>query len=162
MPIVSCEQCTHKFYAKPSHLTRGWGKYCSKTCQYTALKTGVITKCDFCGKEVYKSKKDQSRSASGKFFCGKSCQTNWRNTVMYTGDQHANWTNGESSYRQRLLRARRPQICTKCLSIDSRILAVHHIDKNRQNNKMSNLTWLCHNCHYLVHHYKSEAVGFIK
>lgn len=53
------------------------------------------------------------------------------------------------------------QACAKCKSTDKRILAVHHKDRNRQNNTVSNLVWLCHNCHFLVHHYKSEAGKFL-
>lgn len=49
-----------------------------------------------------------------------------------------------------------PKICTLCKTEDSRILAVHHIDKNRRNNDLKNLIWLCHNCHFLVHHYDVE------
>jgi predicted HNH restriction endonuclease len=39
---------------------------------------------------------------------------------------------------------------------------VHHIDKDRTNNTLKNLAWLCHNCHYLVHHDKLEMQRFLK
>jgi hypothetical protein len=26
------------------------------------------------------------------------------------------------------------------------------VDGNRKNSEVRNLEWLCHNCHYLVHH----------
>lgn len=60
-----------------------------------------------------------------------------------------------------MLDSKTPLACKKCGSTDSRTLAVHHKDKNRKNNSISNLMWLCHNCHYLVHHYKDEATGFL-
>lgn len=53
-----------------------------------------------------------------------------------------------------------PKICRLCKTKDIRVLAVHHIDKNRKNNKISNLAWLCHNCHLLVHHYDAERNKF--
>jgi 5-methylcytosine-specific restriction endonuclease McrA len=59
------------------------------------------------------------------------------------------------------MRSDLPQYCGRCKLVDKRVLAVHHKDKNRENNALSNLMWLCHNCHYLVHHDKSEAVGFV-
>ena len=31
----------------------------------------------------------------------------------------------------------------------------------RKNNSVSNLIWLCHNCHHLVHHYKNETKNFM-
>lgn len=161
MPKLDCAVCSNEFYAKPSHIKQGWGKYCSKKCQYESAKTGNVVKCFTCGNSVYRSVKEQLRSQSGNYFCSKSCQTSWRNSQLYIGSNHSNWTTGESSYRQRLLRSQTPKFCQKCQTNDSRVLAVHHKDKNRSNNELGNLAWLCHNCHYLVHHYSDEAVGFL-
>lgn len=157
---TKCLICGNKFYAKPSHKAKGWGKYCSKICQYQGQKTGRIVPCSICATEVYKTKNNQSRSLSGRYFCGKSCQTVWRNT-QYAGDKHKNWTTGKASYRVTLLRSGRNKVCGRCKLSDMRVLAVHHKDKNRDNNNLSNLMWLCHNCHYLVHHDKTESVGFV-
>jgi len=41
--------------------------------------------------------------------------------------------------------------CEKCGANDKRILCVHHIDRDRDNNKLENLQTLCFNCHRLVH-----------
>ncbi len=161
MPQVNCLCCSKEFYAKPSWLKNGYGKYCSILCRSEANKNGKIVNCHRCTKEVYRSKKDQSRSKSGKYFCNKSCQTLWRNSEAYTADNHPNWTGGLYSYRDRLKRSEVTQECRKCKTTDERILAVHHKDKNRENNDLSNLIWLCHNCHYLVHHFKDESQGFV-
>lgn len=157
---TECAICCNKFYAKPSHKAKGWGKYCSKACQYKGQKTGGMVSCNICGIKVYKTRNDQSRSQSGKYFCNKSCQTIWRNS-QYSGVNHSNWTSGKASYRVALLRSGRTQVCSKCGTSDKRVLAVHHKDRNRDNNNLSNLMWLCHNCHYLVHHDKTEAAGFV-
>jgi hypothetical protein len=161
MPDVDCAVCQQSFYAKPNWLKNGHGKYCSRVCAHKAQKTGRMFACHTCKKNTYKSLKDQRRSKSGKFFCNKKCQTIWRNSSVFSGENHANWKGGESSYRQRLLKTELAQICARCSSDDKRILVVHHKDKNRQNNKFSNLIWLCHNCHYLVHHYKDESKTFL-
>jgi predicted HNH restriction endonuclease len=50
-----------------------------------------------------------------------------------------------------LERALFPKNCLLCKEKDKRVFAVHHVDGNHKNNKVSNLTWLCHNCHHLVH-----------
>lgn len=68
MPITSCKLCGKKFYAKPSHLKRGWGKYCSQKCQYKGYRTGSFVKCDTCGKEIYRTKKELRCSKSKIFF----------------------------------------------------------------------------------------------
>ena len=161
MPHVACQTCSRSFYVKPNRIIRGWGKFCSRACQHRGQRTGIYALCYICGKKAYKTTTDQQRSKSKLFFCGKSCQTKWRNSELYIGKNHKNWVSGKSSYRQRLLRSDTEQLCAKCLTTDTRILAGHHKDKNRFNNDRQNLLWLCHNCHYLVHHYKSEAKGFL-
>jgi hypothetical protein len=54
------------------------------------------------------------------------------------------------------LRLKTPRVCKLCGIKDLRILAAHHIDRNTENNKVDNLIWLCHNCHYLIHHDVNE------
>lgn len=158
---TSCLQCDKYFYVKPNRLLRGWGKYCSRSCQNLSQKTGDYVQCHNCKKPIYKNRMEIKRSKSGCFFCNKSCQTIWRNREVYVGDRHSNWTTGKASYRKNMLRSEKPHICSKCRTEDTRVLAVHHLDKNRDNNKLDNLIWLCHNCHYLVHHFANEALGFI-
>lgn len=160
MPMFSCQVCGKSAYVKPSHAKKGWGKYCSNKCNAEAQKTGEYIACHVCKKQVYKSLKDQSRSKSGKYFCGKSCQALWRNST-YVGKNHSNWKGGTSSYRDILRRAQVPAVCKRCNNTDTRVLSAHHKDRNRQNNSISNLIWLCYNCHYLVHHHKGESKKFL-
>ncbi len=158
--IKACKNCNKEFKTKPYFVKHGGGKYCSAKCQYAGIKTGSIKPCAVCGKKSYKKLTQLKRSKSGKFFCGKSCQTKWRNSE-FVGEKHANWKTGLHTYRNRMLQSDSPKICRLCKTQDERILAVHHIDKNRQNNKLSNLAWLCHNCHFLVHHYDTERDRFM-
>lgn len=160
MTFVSCIGCGKEFRSKPSWIKRGYGKYCSRKCQHKAARKGRTVHCHTCGSPVYRKPKDLERSKSGKFFCNKKCQTQWRNQ-LYTGPKHRNFTNGKSTYRAALSRSGAPKRCGRCSSNDVRVLAVHHIDKDRTNNKIENLAWLCHNCHYLIHHYKDEYVQFM-
>ena len=156
MPLVrSCKVCSKKFKTKPYFVRQGWGKYCSKKCHFSGLKTGSIKKCDMCGKEVYRAPRMIERSKSGKYFCNKSCQTLWRNQ-LYIGENHSNYTDGKASYRSVLSRAGVKKYCRLCKTKDFRVIAVHHKDKNRKNNSIENLVYLCHNCHHLVHRYPEE------
>lgn len=161
MPQVVCKICKNEFYTKPFWIKKGYGQYCSLTCKYKGTQTGKEIKCFICGTLSYKQGKDLKRSKSGKFFCSKSCQTKWRNEV-FIGAKHANWKEGQYAYRSVLSRNKIEKICTLCRTKDFRVMAVHHIDKNRKNNVVSNLAWLCHNCHHLVHHHKTEALKFNK
>ena len=154
MPQVKCKICPNKFYVKPSHQKLGYGKFCSRDCQYKAQLKGKFVKCAICDKKFWRAPRMLKRSKSGKFFCSKSCHMIWKNKIMQVGERHPNWINGESAGRGILGRSKRIKKCAKCKINDIRVLAVHHIDKNRKNNKLSNLMWLCHNCHHLVHRYK--------
>ena len=160
MPIVSCNTCSKEFYVKPYWIKIGYGKYCSSKCQYEGRKSGKIVKCFTCNKEVYKTVNALRLSKSKKYFCTKSCQTKWRNTE-FVGSKHANFIDGSSTYKTILNRHNIPKLCAICGIKDKRVLAVHHIDHNHKNNDLKNLSWLCHNCHFLVHHDKVESVKFL-
>lgn len=153
MPNVVCKICGKNFYVKPSHQKLGWGKYCSVSCKTKSQLLGKSLLCNVCGKQIYRAPSKIKHSISGNFFCSKKCQTLWRNRY-YVGNKHSNWINGESSYREILKRANIEEVCKLCGINNKILLSVHHVDHNRQNNDISNLIWLCFNCHYLVHHDK--------
>jgi hypothetical protein len=161
MPTLACKTCKKSFYAKPFWIKRGFGKYCSSNCQHLGRRNGEMVPCSVCGKKVYRPLRRLSISKSKKFFCNKSCQTKWRNQE-FVGNKHVNWKEGKFAYRTVLLRNQVLPICAKCRSKDERVMETHHLDKNRSNNNISNLIWLCRNCHFLVHHYKEEALKLTK
>lgn len=155
MAKAVCKKCGESFNVKPHWLEVGYGKYCSADCHHASMRTGKEVPCAICGKLTYKTQKALKGSKSGKYFCSKSCQTLWRNQ-LYIGAAHKNFKTGEFVYRANMERAKVPKICRLCKTEDYRVLAVHHLDKDRKNNKLENLLWLCHNCHFLVHHYEQE------
>lgn len=161
MPSVICKVCSQEFHIKPSHLKLGWGKYCSRNCQAQAQFNGKLVKCFICSKDIYRSKVNLKRSSSGKYFCNKSCQTLWRNQI-YIEENSANWKTGINAYRDILKRSNKKVICSFCKTKDERVLIVHHINHNREDNKLKNLIWLCCNCHFLVHHYKEVEEKLLK
>ncbi len=150
MPQVRCKICNTEFYARPSHLKRGEGKFCSRKCQYQGQRKGVFILCDICGTEKWKTQKEMKQSKSGKHFCSKKCQTIWRNKY-FSGEKHSNWQGGEFTYQKVMKENKIEPICNVCGNRDKRILIIHHIDHNRKHNTKDNLVWLCRNCHYLVH-----------
>lgn len=155
MTIVFCIKCQKKFSTRPSLIRMGWGKFCSRICHYENSRNRVEVSCSTCSRQILKSLSRMSNSKSGKFFCSKSCQTKWRNKV-FSGEKHKAWKGRYFSYRRVLSNSDVPKRCSKCGNTDFRVLAVHHADGNHKNNNLSNLKWLCHNCHYLVHHGKVE------
>lgn len=161
MPIILCRICKKGFYAKPSHLKLGWGKYCSIKCRNISQLKGINGNCEICGMRVYRSPAKLKHSKSGFIFCSKTCQTKWRNSV-YIEEKHPNWKTGISAYRDILKRKGGKPSCFLCQNMDERILTVHHIDKDRFNNIQANLAWVCYNCHYLIHHNKRVESHFRK
>lgn len=156
MPQVQCKICKKEFYAKPSSLKKGWGQFCSSKCQYAFRRKGEIVRCEVCGKEIWRKPRSLRLSKSGKYFCSKSHQTLWRNQI-FSGSHHWNWKGGEEiEHKSFLIKNGIRPVCKLCGCDDTRILAVHHKDRNHRNNILSNLVFLCHNCHHLVHCYKVE------
>jgi len=155
MPNVACKKCGGEFYSKPSWVKKGKGKYCSIQCSSQTRRRGKIVKCSICRRKIYKSLKAIHKTKSGKLFCSFACSVVWRNSRFY-GNSHPNWKHGEYSYKNTMKRSGVPKICILCGTKNKKVIIVHHIDKNRKNNKLKNLSWLCRNCHFLVHHYSEE------
>ncbi len=149
---VSCKNCQKQFLVKNFFIKIGAGKYCSSKCHHESKRTGTWLKCEGCKKDIYRTPKYLEASKSKKYFCSKSCQTVWRNKE-YSGARHAHWKHGMASYRNIMKRAGREARCALCKVTDERVIIVHHKDKNRLNNSIDNLVWLCRNCHYVVHNY---------
>jgi hypothetical protein len=155
MPIVGCKRCNKRFYVRPSHIKRGWGKFCSSECLYSSMKTGKSVYCTICHKKIYRNLTQFGRSKSNHFYCSKNCFAIWKNAHVLIGEKHGNWKGGKNSYREIVKRAKIMPKCSTCGISNKRVLVVHHIDRDRNNNLLSNLKWLCRNCHYLEHNGKT-------
>lgn len=154
MVQVSCGVCKKEFYAKPSHLILGYCKYCSMQCRREAQKTGKTVACHVCKELIWRTPKDVQKSLSGYFFCSKNCSMSWKNSIN-SGVNHPLWNGGTSLYRRLKEESGDKMVCTACGIKDKRLLVVHHKDHDRGNNQLSNLQWLCRNCHYLAHDCKT-------
>lgn len=161
MKEISCDQCDVKFKRKISQVLLAKKHYCSVACQNKAKKKGAIVACHICSKRVYKKNKDLLSSEGGKYFCGIKCSNEWLG-FLRRGNKHPNWISGKASYKNLLQRTNREKVCLLCCEKDIRILVVHHVDQDRTNNELHNLTWLCRNCHFLVHHDNSVLNKFNK
>ena len=156
--MVPCKTCSKSFYAKPSWLARGIGTYCSRPCSDEGRKNGRMVACFRCGKVTYKPPK--ALKSARKFFCSKACSVAWHNEE-FKEQKHGNWKHGTFAYKRILERAGVHPQCVLCAIEDQDIILVHHIDKDRKNNKVQNLAWLCHNCHHLVHCYPESEREFL-
>lgn len=60
------------------------------------------------------------------------------------------YKDSSSNYRKKALKNFKHK-CVKCKVTNLKILVVHHKDRNRENNNLDNLEFLCRNCHFLEH-----------
>lgn len=106
-------------------------------------KTGFIEKeCLCCGK-LFKTEK---RPSNQQVTCSRACS----NTYFRSGINNGNFIDSPNNYRNKALKAYKP-ICNICGFSNIAALQVHHKDRNRLNNDISNLEILCANCHALEH-----------
>lgn len=118
-------------------------KYCSRSCYYRAMHLvgSVIIQCKQCSKDF------RTSPSRDKKYCSKRC---------YGISEYAPPAKYGSGIRKKL---KRLNLLTQCLFCGygdyPEILEIHHIDHNRDNNKWSNLTIICPNCHKRHHFSKN-------
>ena len=96
--------------------------------------------CSYCHKKIIRLKSELNKNKTGKLYCSRECGNRDKNENI------TNKTDG-SAYRRNAL-ATYPNECCACgYKEDIRILEVHHLDENRNNNHIDNLRILCPNCH---------------
>lgn len=154
MPYVLCKLCSKQFYTKPSYIKLGISKFCSRECKQKSQLKGQYFNCEKCRKQIWRSPKAIKHSKSNKYFCSRHCQSLWRNS-HYSGNLHHNWKGDEYIYLKLMRKLHASPECKNCGIDNKKVLIVHHVDKNRKNNSIENLMWLCRNCHYLIHNGKT-------
>jgi hypothetical protein len=119
-------------------------KYCSKRClyQYHSKKGGTVeVPCDICGKVVKRNPSNVQKNN----YCGYECMGRGK---ILDAPRTNNWANVRAWFS----RFNRMSKCETCgYSEVPEILVVHHKDRDRENNHLSNLAVLCPNCHAIEH-----------
>ncbi|MGE5438002.1 MAG: hypothetical protein ACM3O3_12355 [Syntrophothermus sp.] len=145
---IKCDFCNNIFKRKSSHVNsnkkNNYKNFCSKECfsQYSKNKLrkgSMIINCKQCNKTVKKQLSDYKKSKSGNMFCSHRCSQLYNSK---TDRKHPFYKNGKSSYRNKALKYLENK-CSVCGYDIVKILEVHHKDKNRENNDISNLDILC-------------------
>lgn len=175
--LVICSCCGVEFERSLNHFNKQKNKevfYCSKRCSNEKRKTGEETKCLTCGTVVYRSKALIDRAVNGIFFCSKKCAGEYRKNNEITNiciecgiGFHKSPALSESSkfcsrkcfYKHIQSSGRvyysklKGSYCEVCGFIpqDFCQLDIHHKNKDRSNNELSNLLTICANCHRLLH-----------
>lgn len=179
-----CKHCTVNFtvpeYRKETAL------YCSRKCLALGSRTQVTSNCAICDKKFthlasrankakYCSTKCYNKSQIGKGLTTYQCQhchVNFQDSLStkrkYCSKQCTNKSSKKtfvakfSTVRKMMLSRGMIKQCNRCgFNQYPLILGVHHKDRNRNNNELSNLEVLCPNCHS-IEHGKHTPHGFVE
>jgi hypothetical protein len=143
-----CDSCGTE-YKKQKRIATGSVQehYCSKTC-YNKEKIRIKVNCAHCGVEFTKAPSKIKISKSGLHFC---CREHKDLAQSYMKEiQPTHYGTSLTRYREKALN-NLPNSCASCGYDNIHALEVHHIDRDRTNNDISNLQILCANCHTLEH-----------
>lgn len=151
----TCKNCNQNFDAPIGEHKRGNAKFCSRSCssKFAASqhrpKPNVV--CALCGTEFYKNSSQQKNSKSGLFFCSRFCKDKAQRIGGIKEIQPPHYSDHLYNYRDLAFRSL-PNECCRCgYKKQVAALVVHHIDRDRSNNNLSNLEILCANCHAIEH-----------
>lgn len=150
---VNCSCCNKVINKKPSHIKKYKNLYCSKECRGIGWSKTVTVDCACCGISMNRKPHEVTASKTGRLFCSKSCSAKVSNA-----DRGGY---GVTQYRVQAFKEL-PHECDICsYSKVPGVLQVHHKDRDRSNNDITNLQILCPTCH-AVDHYNNNDGGFWK
>lgn len=173
--LKNCLTCGKEFYAPQREITRGNGKYCSRSCfgkspVIVRRKPAMITLvCAFCGEDFDRRtcRVREDGSKSGLRVCSRVCKEKAQSLDGGLKEiQPDHYGTGKEGYHYRdKAFSIYPKECMRCgYNEVEEVLQVHHKDRNRKNRDISNLEVLCPTCH-MVEHFKTKsglwAVGVI-
>jgi 5-methylcytosine-specific restriction endonuclease McrA len=123
-------------------------KFCSNICiNRFSYSKDIIGKCPVCGDNLLGS----FGRAHKKSCCSRKCAGKYKTLVEVP-----------KGYRRIIFRHKiinNLEIgCEHCKILDIDLLVVHHIDRDRKNNDINNLSLLCANCHKKEHHEDSQEM----
>lgn len=173
-PNKICLFCETPYRVKPYLLPTS--KYCSRSCLAKDARqkinatclichttfTHISSRCNkakYCSTACYnisqrnKGKTTYTCQHCGQSFIGHSCHKRKFCSKQCNGKTSASeWSPKFTTVRKKMLKSNMITACNRCgYDKEPRILGVHHKDRNRLNNEISNLEVLCPNCHSLEH-----------
>lgn len=154
--IKNCLHCEKEFNAPVREVNRGNGKFCSRACSgaYNGLhrpKPENNLECSWCHIPIYRTEFQKTLSKSQLFFCSRACKDRAQALDGLKALHPPHFGSGISSYREIAFRIK-DKVCERCgYDQHEAAIIVHHKDRNRNNNDISNLEVLCCNCHAIEH-----------
>jgi HNH endonuclease len=155
---VSCLNCQQEVYIENKEIARGFGKFCSRKCSGAYKSKNVKPKdpnveCAQCHKTFYKCFYKRNIPKSGLHFCNRKCKDKAQRIGGIREIMPFHYGTTDKNYRYKIfILSGKPKICERCnYDKNEAAIIVHHKDRNRDNNDISNLEVLCCNCHAIEH-----------
>ena len=140
-PNSNCKVCNRLIYRRPAEIHNNHGNvFCGNLCYGFSIRKEKP--CVVCGKLIM--------AKFNKKTCSRTCSNKHREGIKYKLHRPKDKVNHLRTLKIRLLILRGDK-CERCEYNKKEILQVHHRDKNRQNNAISNLELICPNCHAEEH-----------
>ena len=158
---IKCEYCKEDFLAREYLVKKNNVKFCSIKCSNSASKTNQVELiCGMCKKNFKRNKYRANNTKSGLHFCSRECKDKSQiieNNIVEVHPNH--YITGISTYRIKAFKYydNKCDICGYDKFPD--LLHVHHIDKNRKNNRINKLRILCQNCHAEIHYLMGKPMA---
>lgn len=145
---------------------RGNGKFCSISCsvkynnKLRRKNQKHNTICAYCNISFYKPKSKLGNSKSGLYFCCRDHKDISQRIggIKEIQPPHYGTSKNINSllYRKKAFESY-PHHCNKCGRNEHiNVLEIHHKDRNKTNNNISNLEILCPTCHQ-IHHFVDKS-----
>lgn len=135
---LKCYYCNVEWDTTLEKILKSEFNKCPNSCLEEKEKQKIT--CSFCGNRKRRPPSTMKKNKSGFFYCSVDC-----------GNKHKSnryWEESETSNYRKVAFHNQEKKCAVCKwSEDERILEVHHIDSNRNNNQKENLIILCPICH---------------
>lgn len=139
---LHCNDCGYDWETIANYVVCNGVHQCPN-CGLHAKSIENVFHCSNCGKEIYRPNSKVKQNKSGYFYCSQQCGNEHKNKIR---KDNGEWDHS-NNYRRRALETYEHQCCICGWNEDERILEVHHIDENRENNDINNLCILCPTCH---------------
>jgi hypothetical protein len=141
-PNTFCVICKNPVYKRPSVIDLNRERvFCSMACYGVSCRKEKP--CIVCGKLIL--------AGLNKKTCSRSCANINRSGIKYKIGRPKDKVKSQYALKMRLF-LERGKVCERCGYDKQEILQVHHKNRDRKDNQMSNLELVCPNCHYEEHH----------
>ncbi len=146
-PNTVCSICQKRIYRRPVELKQTKGRaYCSSACFGRASRKEVP--CIVCTKPILAGRHAKT--------CSRACSNKYRTGISYKlGRPLKDKVKNQRSLKLRLIKER-GVTCERCGFAKLEILHVHHKDRDRSHNELTNLALICPNCHAEEHYLENS------